>query len=57
VERIAASSLKEVVFSDSIPLRAEAQACGKIRVLSVARLLARAIQSIHEETSVSTLFV
>jgi ribose-phosphate pyrophosphokinase len=38
-------------------LRAEAQACGKIRVLSVARLLARAIQSIHEETSVSTLFV
>ena len=57
VERIAASNLKEVVFSDSIPLRPEAQACSKIRVLSVARLLARAIQSIHEETSVSTLFV
>jgi ribose-phosphate pyrophosphokinase len=57
VERIAVSDLKEVVFSDSIPLRPEAAACGKIRVLSVARLLARAIQSIHEETSVSTLFV
>lgn len=57
VERIAGSALKEVVFSDSIPLRPEAAACGKIRVLSVARLLARAIQSIHEETSVSTLFV
>jgi ribose-phosphate pyrophosphokinase len=57
VERIAGSRLKEVVFSDSIPLRPEAAACGKIRVLSVARLLARAIQSIHEETSVSTLFV
>jgi len=57
VERIASSGLKEVVFSDSIPLRPEAAACGKIRVLSVARLLARAIQSIHEETSVSTLFV
>jgi ribose-phosphate pyrophosphokinase len=57
VERIAGSGLKEVVFSDSIPLRPEAAACGKIRVLSVARLLARAIQSIHEETSVSTLFV
>jgi ribose-phosphate pyrophosphokinase len=57
VERIAVSGLKEVVFSDSIPLRPEAAACGKIRVLSVARLLARAIQSIHEETSVSTLFV
>jgi len=57
VDRIAASAIKEVVFSDSIPLRPEAAACGKIRVLSVARLLARAIQSIHEETSVSTLFV
>jgi len=57
VERIAGSKLKEVVFSDSIPLRPEAAACGKIRVLSVARLLARAIQSIHEETSVSSLFV
>jgi ribose-phosphate pyrophosphokinase len=57
VERIAGSDIKEVIFSDSIPLRPEAAACGKIRVLSVARLLARAIQSIHEETSVSTLFV
>ena len=57
VERIAASRLKEVVFSNSIPLRPEALASGKIRVLSVARLLARAIQSIHEETSVSSLFV
>jgi ribose-phosphate pyrophosphokinase len=57
VQRIAESELKEVVFSDSIPLRPEAAACGKIRVLSVARLLARAIQSIHDETSVSSLFV
>lgn len=57
VERISASRITEVVFADSIPLRSEALACGKIRVLSVARLLARAIQSIHEETSVSSLFV
>jgi ribose-phosphate pyrophosphokinase len=57
VERISQSRLKEVVFSDSIPLRPQAQACGKIRILSVAGLLARAIQSIHEETSVSSLFV
>ncbi|MGJ5817774.1 ribose-phosphate pyrophosphokinase [Paludibaculum fermentans] len=57
VENIKNSPLKEVVFSDSIPLRPEAAACGKIRVLSVAGLLARAIQSIHEETSVSSLFV
>jgi ribose-phosphate pyrophosphokinase len=57
VERIAESGLKEVVMTDSIPLRPDAAACPKIRTLSVARLLARAIQSIHEETSVSSLFV
>lgn len=57
VERISSSRLKEVVFADTIPLRPEACACGKIRVLSVARLLARAIQSINQETSVSSLFV
>jgi ribose-phosphate pyrophosphokinase len=57
VEKIAASRLKEVVFSNSIPLSEEAKACGKIRQLSVAPLLARAVQSIHEETSVSILFL
>jgi ribose-phosphate pyrophosphokinase len=57
VEKIANSRLKEVIFSNSIPLSAEAQACGKIRQLSVAPLLARAVQSIHEETSVSILFL
>jgi len=57
VERIEASGLKEVIFTNSIPLREEARRCPKIRVLSVAPLLARAVQSIHEETSVSTLFV
>jgi ribose-phosphate pyrophosphokinase len=57
VERIAESMIKEVVFSDSIPLSEEARACGKIRQLSVAPLLARAVQSIHEETSVSILFL
>jgi ribose-phosphate pyrophosphokinase len=57
VERIQNSNLREVVLTNSIPLRAEAQACKRIHTLSVAPLLARAIQSIHEETSVSTLFV
>ena len=57
VKCIAGSGLKEVVFTNSIPLREEALRSEHIRSLSVAPLLARAIQSIHEETSVSTLFV
>jgi ribose-phosphate pyrophosphokinase len=57
VDRITKSKIKEVVLTNSIPLSTEARGCGKIRTLSVAPLLARAIQSIHEETSVSSLFV
>ncbi|HLJ17869.1 MAG TPA: ribose-phosphate pyrophosphokinase [Bryobacteraceae bacterium] len=57
VERIQDSKLVEVVCSNSIPLREEARRCDRIRTLSVAPLLARAIQSIHEDGSVSTLFV
>lgn len=57
VERITNSRLEEVVITNSIPLSGSAAACGKIRSMSVAPLLARAIQSIHEESSVSTLFV
>jgi ribose-phosphate pyrophosphokinase len=57
VERIEKSTLLEVVLSNSIPLRADALRSGKIHTLSVAPLLARAIRSIHEGGSVSTLFV
>ncbi len=57
VERIKASGLTEVVVTNSIPLREEAAQCDRIRKLSVAPLLAQAIQSIHEDGSVSTLFV
>ena len=57
VERIEDSPLQEVVFTNSIPLSEEARRSSKIKSLSVAPLLARAIQSIHEETSVSILFV
>ncbi|HZS56137.1 MAG TPA: ribose-phosphate pyrophosphokinase [Bryobacteraceae bacterium] len=56
VERISSSPLTELVVSNSIPLAEEAGACAKIRRLSVAPLLARAIQSIHEGGSISTLF-
>ncbi len=57
VERIEASRIREVVLTNSIPLAEEARSSSRFRSLSVAPLLARAIQSIHEETSVSTLFV
>jgi ribose-phosphate pyrophosphokinase len=57
VQRISESRIKEVVVSNSIPLSKEAEKCGKIRSLSVAPLLARAVQSIHEESSISVLFV
>jgi ribose-phosphate pyrophosphokinase len=57
VERIEKSEFKEVVVTNSIPLTKRARQCGKINALSVAPLLARAVQSIHEETSVSILFV
>src|ERR1041385_4367163 len=57
VQRIEASALREVVFTNSIPLSEEAKKSSRIKSLSVATLLAEAIRSIHEETSVSVLFV
>ena len=57
VERIGESRLQELIVSDSIPLSEAAQRCPRIRQLSVAPLLAGAIQSIHEETSISRMFV
>jgi ribose-phosphate pyrophosphokinase len=57
VERIEKSEIVEVVITNSIPLREEAEDCSRIKQLSVASLLAKAIQSIHEDGSVSTLFV
>jgi ribose-phosphate pyrophosphokinase len=56
VERIANSQLKQVVLTDTIPLREAAVGVGKFKVLSVAGLLGAAIESIHMETSVSSLF-
>jgi ribose-phosphate pyrophosphokinase len=57
VSRIEASCLKEVVVSNSIPLSEKARACSKIKTLSIAKLISDAIKSIHEETSVSVLFI
>jgi len=56
IERISKSPLTEVVVTNTIPLTEEGKREPKIKVLSIAGLIARAIQSIHEETSVSRLF-
>jgi ribose-phosphate pyrophosphokinase len=57
IERIERSPVEKLVVTNTIPLNGERAASKKVVVLSVARLLAQAIKSIHEETSVSSLFV
>jgi len=57
VENIAKSVIREVVVTNTIPLTEEAKLEPKIRVLSIAGLIGRAIQANHEETSVSKLFI
>jgi len=57
VERIAGSALDEIVVTDTIPLREDAKACKKIRVLTVSGLLAETMRRISNEDSVSSLFV
>ncbi|HEV8318326.1 MAG TPA: ribose-phosphate pyrophosphokinase [Vicinamibacterales bacterium] len=57
IERIESAPVDQLIVTNTVPLRPEAQPCKKIVVLSVARLLGQAIRSIHEETSVSSLFV
>src|SRR5580698_1885101 len=57
VERIEQSDITEVIITNSIPLKGAADNCRRIKQLSVAPMLAKAIQSIHEDGSVSTLFV
>ena len=56
IERINASELDELVVTDTIPLRADAAACKKVRQLSVGELMAETIRRISNEDSVSSLF-
>jgi len=57
IERINASDIEEVVLTDTIPVVIGNAVTTKIRTLSVADLLAEAIRRIHEDESVSSLFV
>ncbi len=57
VEKISKSALDELVVTDTIPLSAAAKACERIRMLSVAGLLAETIRRIRDEESVSSLYV
>ena len=57
VDRLKSSEIKSLVVTNTIPLRENARECEKIKVLSVSSLLAEAIRRIHNEDSVSSLFV
>jgi ribose-phosphate pyrophosphokinase len=57
IERLEDSVIKSLVVTNTIPLRDNAKACKKIKVLSVSNLLGEAIRRIHSEDSVSSLFV
>jgi ribose-phosphate pyrophosphokinase len=57
VDRLNESSIKSLVVTNTIPLQENARGCEKITVLSVSSLLAEAIRRIHNEDSVSSLFV
>lgn len=57
VDRISNSPIKTLVVTNSNPLQENAQKCDKMRVLSISKLLAEAIQRSHTGSSVSSLFV
>jgi len=57
IEKIMKSALDELVVTDTIPLSPAAKQCGRIRVLSVAGLLAETIRRIRDEDSVSSLYL
>jgi ribose-phosphate pyrophosphokinase len=57
VENISKSKLDELIVTDTIPLRADAKACPKIRQLKISSMLAETIRRVSNEESVSSLYV
>jgi ribose-phosphate pyrophosphokinase len=57
VERVNKSVIEEMIVTNTIPLDSKQQQCGKLKVLSIASLIGEAIRRIHEESSISSLFV
>lgn len=57
IENITNSQLDELVVTDTVPLREEAQQCSQIRQLSIAEMLAETMRRIHSGESVSSLFI
>lgn len=57
IERLSSAPVEKIIVTDTIPLIGNKTMCEKIEVLSVSKLFAQAIDSIHKETSVSKLFL
>src|SRR5690606_29186326 len=57
IDNLNQSMLDELVVTDTIPLRSAARACSRIRVLSIAEMLAETMRRVSLEESVSSLFM
>ena len=57
IEKISQSKLDQLVVTDTIPLSEEAQACKKIRIITMAPTLAEAIRRVNNEESISAMFL
>jgi len=57
LDRINASDIEEIVVTNTVPLGEKEALTSKIKVLSIAELLAETVRRIHEDESVSSLFV
>ncbi len=57
IKRLVESPLRELVVTDTIPLREDARNCEKLHVVTIAPLLSEAIRRINNEESVSSLFI